>query len=157
MVLRPTGFQFCAGPLLAVAVEGLRPAMPISGRSAGQEFLDAPGIKEREGRRQSSVSRARAMVATARSRTALCRASGCRCRPVQRNERCLAQPAVPLDGKHGLMADAVDRKEHAVGPANEFGQQADILHLAAIMMQERAPERLNQMTDAWDLAGFPPT
>src|SRR5262249_8109444 len=48
----------------------------------------------------------------------------------------LQLPAEPLDGRGGIVADAVDREEHVIGPADEAGQKCRAVLDAAVVVQE---------------------
>jgi hypothetical protein len=49
-----------------------------------------------------------------------------------------------LDRRCGVMADAIDREEHVIGPAHEAGQQSRTMLDAAIMVEETRSDALDQ-------------
>jgi hypothetical protein len=63
---------------------------------------------------------------------------------VGRREACGSQrvvwllqlPAEPLDGRCGIVADAIDREEQVIGPADEAGQKCRAVLDAAVVVQE---------------------
>src|SRR5262245_63222811 len=79
------------------------------------------------------------------------RDEGREARGSQRVIRFLQLAAQPLDGRGGIVADAVDREEQVVGPADEAGQKCRAVLDAAIVVQEAGARSFNQRLELRNL------
>src|SRR5262245_11038076 len=79
------------------------------------------------------------------------RDEGCQACGSQRVVRLLQLPAQSLDGRGGIVADAVDREEQMVGPADEAGQKGRAVLDTAIVVQEARARAFDQRLELRNL------
>ena len=78
--------------------------------------------------------------------------------PLQRQIRLFQLPAQPpLERGNGVMADAVDREQQDVCPADKAGEKRRAVLDPAVVMQEACAGALDQRFHLGNLIGRPPT
>src|SRR5262245_25996385 len=72
-------------------------------------------------------------------------------RGAQRQIALCHQPARPLHGGDGVMADAIDREQHNVGAADQARNERGVVLKAAVMVQKAAVRALHQVFELRNL------